>query len=161
MIAGSMSEDLIHLSENDLQNGEEDLIRLTEQDLEAVEQRNGSQIVLGAEDVLSSSTAIDSGSNDNEIICPYDHQPIKVGQEVISCTRCNTPHHSVCWRENKGCSVHKCHGKHSKPFVINQSHRIVEEISLSPDLKQTNLGNANQGSHGILNMIREILERLT
>lgn len=40
--------------------------------------------------------------------CPYDQYPIAIGDSIILCPACGTPHHADCWRENGGCTTYGC-----------------------------------------------------
>jgi hypothetical protein len=42
--------------------------------------------------------------------CPYCHCGIDPRDEIISCSKCRTIHHTSCWYENQQCSVFACNG---------------------------------------------------
>lgn len=48
-----------------------------------------------------------------EISCPYCREPLKYSADIARCSVCRTPHHLVCWEQNKSCSVPGCVGKAS------------------------------------------------
>ena len=40
--------------------------------------------------------------------CPYCQTPVKPGQQVITCKKCDITHHEDCWLENGGCTTYGC-----------------------------------------------------
>lgn len=40
--------------------------------------------------------------------CIACQEELKVGDEVVVCPRCKSPHHADCWRESAGCRKHGC-----------------------------------------------------
>ena len=40
--------------------------------------------------------------------CPYCQTPVKPGQQVITCEKCDITHHEDCWLENGGCTTYGC-----------------------------------------------------
>jgi hypothetical protein len=40
--------------------------------------------------------------------CPYCRFPIKIGESIVLCDACKTPHHQDCWQENGGCTSYGC-----------------------------------------------------
>ncbi len=42
--------------------------------------------------------------------CPYCHCGLHPKDEIISCGKCHTVHHTTCWYENQHCSVFACTG---------------------------------------------------
>lgn len=41
-------------------------------------------------------------------ICAFCQTPIKNESETVLCPSCNSPYHTDCWIENKGCAVYGC-----------------------------------------------------
>lgn len=50
----------------------------------------------------------DSHSKSGKNICTFCQTPIKNEEEEILCPSCNSPYHTDCWIENKGCAVYGC-----------------------------------------------------
>lgn len=61
-----------------------------------------------------------------EVRCPFCREPIAARKDGVRCTRCATPHHDACWRENQGrCTVAGCAGQSTLPFTRRAASRIV------------------------------------
>ena len=52
------------------------------------------------------SKAIQEGDSST---CPYCQTEITSTDQKNICQICQTPHHTDCWNENKGCTVYGCH----------------------------------------------------
>ncbi|MDQ3020756.1 MAG: hypothetical protein M3R36_09335 [Bacteroidota bacterium] len=50
----------------------------------------------------------DNISKPSKSICTFCQTPIKNEDEEYSCNSCNSPYHTDCWFENKGCAVYGC-----------------------------------------------------
>jgi hypothetical protein len=55
-------------------------------------------------------------------VCPYCQSPIKRGVAVVTCPKCNIPHHQECWNENHGCTTYGCQNASSGAFGREPSH---------------------------------------
>lgn len=61
-----------------------------------------------------------------EVRCPFCREPIAARKDGVRCTRCATPHHDACWRENQSrCTVAGCAGQGTLPFTRRAASRIV------------------------------------
>lgn len=53
-------------------------------------------------------TSSESAASRTIGLCPYCRSNIVESEQVLMCPSCNTPHHTDCWEENKGCTVYGC-----------------------------------------------------
>lgn len=92
---------------NDLPTGDPDIV-ITESDLPET-------IVIGENDLPK-----EKETKEIEIKCPICQRKFEQGENIVECTKCNTPHHYECWREmgNK-CSVLNCNNRNTRPFSWN------------------------------------------
>lgn len=49
-------------------------------------------------------------------ICPRCQLPIKAGEQIKTCSKCNTPQHAACWEHLQACSVYGCGSRVSGPL---------------------------------------------
>lgn len=54
--------------------------------------------------------------------CPYCRFPIKPGEQITICPKCDTPHHTDCWEENEGCTTYGCDGGQSAATPTAMPH---------------------------------------
>ena len=42
--------------------------------------------------------------------CPFCENIIEENDDIVICSRCETPHHRDCWKANQGCMTYSCYG---------------------------------------------------
>lgn len=67
----------------------------------------------------------DNVSRSGKNICTFCQTPIKNEDEEILCPSCNSPYHTDCWIENKGCAVYGCGEKTAE---MNNAFSLRESI---------------------------------
>ena len=65
-------------------------------------------------------------------ICPYCKTPFIEGDEIVTCSVCDMPHHLSCWQENDGCTTFGCSGE------MTETTENMESQSRSDDIGATN-----------------------
>lgn len=55
-------------------------------------------------------------SENMEKICPECQEKLFPTEDIVICSKCNTPHHKHCWQRHGGCAVQGC-ADHTQPIT--------------------------------------------
>lgn len=79
-------------------------------------------------------------------ICPFCENLIEKTDDIVICSKCNKPHHKVCWNANHGCTTYLCYGTMLTPkdFEEPEFYKPIKSTLVEDDSLEISKADGSQ-----------------
>ena len=75
-------------------------------------------------------------------ICPVCKEPLRDGEDIVSCPQCGAPHHRACWQQTGHCFFDADHGTEHQ-WSREAAERVQESAPVPPENRCAQCGADN------------------